>query len=652
MEHNKPLNDAGTETKMLEEKVEDKIEEIRAALKHSKALLLQGNTGCGKTTRVPRYLLENYKRIVCTQPRRIAAVSVSTKIAQDMGVELGTAVGYSVRFQDLCNESTRLLFVTDGIFLKKFRKFLEYDLIIIDEVHERSLNIDIVIGLLKMQYRGDILLMSATINAEKIQEYFGCPMIEIRHVSHPREVYYLKDDAKDGQIDDSHAAKASTGNDPDAGNDSNASINAKSHKARSKVDYIKDAVETVIRITIEEPRGDILVFLTGKEEIDKMKKTLESFAKGIQILRLCSSISLEEQQMVFSKRGRAIILATNIAETSITLSNVDFVVDCGRSKVMACNTTMMSSALRTAMISKAEANQRAGRTGRTGPGKVYRLYSHAEYQEMEDFPTPAIKRSKLDSVVLMMKNWGIDNVISFPYIDPPYQNSLASSIRFLYYLKAIDSAGRITQLGRDLARMPLDPSLAMTIHTARKLDCLDSVTTIVAFLEYGNTICEDGRPPSPSPGGDFYTYLDLYQRWKDADFSVKYLAKNKLIVSAFHQILQIKLQLMELNSHGCIQRLKKVASKHYRPHPPGSIEKAFCSGFIMNIAKKGEKSYQTIFNDVSCFIPSADPLFRSSAKYVLYYELFESHKRYMRHCIEIPSYVFPEIVNLNYLGKS
>ncbi|MGL5900468.1 MAG: helicase-related protein, partial [Lactobacillaceae bacterium] len=332
------LDNFDTEEDESVDPVESKIDLIYNLLKINNIVLIQGDTGCGKTTKIPRLLLKKYKNIVCTQPRRIAAISVAKRVSKDLNTKVGDLVGYAVRFEDCISKNTRLRFVTDGILLREISQYQnleKYDCIVIDEAHERTINIDILLGfcksMLDKNHKMKIVIMSATLATENFINFFNCPFIDIKHKKHPLENYFLKNYKTDC--------------------------------------WFEETLKTIVQLEKTEPTGDILVFLTGQEEIKEAHEILKEYIDigNCKFFTMYSSMPIEEQELVFEKYPiRKIILSTNVCETSITIENIKFVIDCGRVKQMRYSDNLGMYILETAMISKAQARQRSGRAGRTG----------------------------------------------------------------------------------------------------------------------------------------------------------------------------------------------------------------------------------------------------------------------------------------------
>lgn len=587
------------------ETVEDKMDEIFDKLEKSQVLLIEGNTGCGKTTKIPKYLLKKYERIVCTQPRRIAAMSIAKKVARDMNVRLGEEVGYSIRFDDKSSGRTKLKYATDGILIREINgnKYLKkYDVIIVDEAHERSINIDILLGYLKLilAKRSDVrvIIMSATLNSEKFVSFFKCQTVGIQHKMFPLEIFFLK---------------------------------------RSEVvDYLDEAVKTVIQIHRTEESGDILVFLTGKEEINGGRVLLmEALGGDVEVCCLYSTLSPEEQEIAFKKtKKRKVVLATNIAETSITIEGIKYVVDCGRSKQMRYSASFGMDILEVGWISKSQAKQRAGRAGRTQEGKVFRIYSKEEYQRMNDNAVPEIFCCNLAKAVLELKSIGLDDVVNFDLIDKPSVSNLKKALELLYYLRAIEGNGKITPIGAKASKIPLEPEMAVSLIVSDELGCLDDVSIIAAMLSVGNVWQEISRHSQSYKAflyakgmhfdkrGDHFSFLGIYRKWEKTGFKIWYLKKWFLNIRAMLQVVRIKKQLCSMF---------KGPSKS----DESKVVLSFCAGYFMNVAKLGGGSYTSIFNDTQCFIHRSSCMSKQYPKYILYHSLCRTEKEYARHCIEI-----------------
>ena len=441
-------------------------EQIRAALEQHPVVIVCGETGSGKTTQLPKLLLEMERaravprraRIGHTQPRRIAARSVAARIAQELDAELGGLVGYKVRFHEKLRADSAIKLMTDGILLAETQSdpmLSEYHSIIVDEAHERSVNIDFLLGYLKrlLVRRADlrVVVTSATIDAERFSKHFGgAPVIEVSGRLYPVEVRYrpVAGDAEDTTRDEEEQALA-------------------------------DAVAELCR----EGAGDVLVFLPGEREIRDTAEVLRKHRIGAEILPLYSRLSAAEQDRVFSAaRERRVVLATNVAETSLTVPGIRYVVDTGLARVKRYSLRNKVELLRVEPISQAAAKQRAGRCGRVANGVCIRLYSEDDYERRPAYTDPELLRSSLASVILRAKSLGLDDVESFPFLDPPSPRAVADGYDLLAELGAVDEARQLTAIGRELARLPLDPRVARMLVAARAEGCLDQVLVIAAAL--------------------------------------------------------------------------------------------------------------------------------------------------------------------------
>ncbi|KAK8788930.1 hypothetical protein V5799_021294 [Amblyomma americanum] len=438
-------------------------------------LVLVGETGSGKTTQIPQWCVELLRQkggrrgVACTQPRRVAAMSVAARVAEEMDVAIGQEVGYSIRFEDCSSPKTLLKYMTDGMLLREAMSdpLLEaYGVVLLDEAHERTLATDILMGVLKqvVTQRPDlkIVVMSATLDAGKFQNYFdNAPLMNVPGRTHPVEIFYTPEPERD---------------------------------------YLEAAIRTVIQIHMcEEIEGDILLFLTGQEEIEeackRLKREIDNLGPEVgemKCIPLYSSLPPNLQQRIFEPPppakangaiGRKVVVSTNIAETSLTIDGVVFVIDPGFAKQKVYNPRIRVESLLVSPISKASSQQRAGRAGRTRPGKCFRLYTEKAYKtEMQDQTYPEILRSNLGSVVLQLKKLGIDDLVHFDFMDPPAPETLMRALELLNYLQALDDNGELTELGSIMAEFPLDPQLAKMLITSCEYNCSNEALSITAML--------------------------------------------------------------------------------------------------------------------------------------------------------------------------
>ena len=457
-------------------------DDILAALARHRVLILCGETGSGKTTQIPKMCLEARmasrtpgpaKLIGCTQPRRIAARSVAARIAQELGGELGGIVGYKVRFTDKVREDTAIKVMTDGILLAESQGdplLSRYDTILIDEAHERSLNIDFLLGYLKtlLEKRSDltVVITSATIDAERFSKHFNdAPVIEVSGRTYPVEVRWRPIERSEHEESPPKPERATR----------------KEKDAPDQIAAILDATDELAR----EGPGDILVFLPGEREI---RDTAEALRKhhppGTEILPLFSRLSVAEQDAIFKPTSalRRIVLATNVAETSLTVPGIRYVIDPGTARVKRYSARNKVEQLLVEKVSQASANQRAGRCGRVADGICIRLYDEADFANRPRFTDPELLRSSLAGVILRMKSRGLGDVVNFPFIDPPNARLIADGYQLLAELHALDEQGALTKTGRQLAKLPLDPRVARMLLAAEQQRCVREVLVIASAL--------------------------------------------------------------------------------------------------------------------------------------------------------------------------
>jgi ATP-dependent helicase HrpA len=447
--------------------VAERRDDIAAAIAAHQVVIVAGETGSGKTTQIPKICLElgrgQTRLIGHTQPRRLAARTVATRIAQELGVEVGGLVGYQVRFGDHVGNATAVKLMTDGILLNEMQRdrlLRHYDTLIIDEAHERSLNIDFILGYLKriLARRPDlkVIITSATIDVESFSQHFdGAPIIEVSGRTYPVDTHYL-----------------------------GAQVDADTADVESELSRIATLVEQIERGKFG-PRGDVLVFLPGEREIREQARALRGLER-VEVLPLYARLGQGEQQRVFnSGRGGAglrVVLATNVAETSVTVPGIRYVIDPGVARISRYSHRSKLQRLPVEAISQASANQRKGRCGRVGPGVCLRLYSEEDFNGRAEFTEPEIQRTNLAAVVLQMLALGLGEVEKFPFIDPPDGRLVRDGYKVLEELGAVSAQGKLTGLGKRLARLPVDPRLGRMLLQAGREHCLAQVLVIVSAL--------------------------------------------------------------------------------------------------------------------------------------------------------------------------
>ena len=602
-------------------------ESLLEALEEHQILIIVGETGSGKTTQIPQYLYEagytkDGKKIGCTQPRRVAAMSVAARVAEEVGCKLGHDVGYSIRFEDCTSDKTRLKYMTDGMLLREFLTepdLATYSALIIDEAHERTLHTDILFTLVKdiARFRPDLklLIASATMDAEKFSEYFDdAPIFNIPGRKFPVDIYYTK---------------------------------------APEANYLAAAITTVFQIHVTQGTGDILVFLTGQEEIETAQESILATAKGlgnrIKELIVCpiySTLPSDQQQKIFEPTppgSRKVVLATNIAETSITIDGIVYVIDPGFIKQKSYNPKTGMESLIVVPCSKASANQRAGRAGRVGPGKCFRLFTRWAFDnELEENPVPEIQRTNLGNVVLLLKSLGINDLVRFDFMDPPPAETLMRAVELLYALGALNDRGELTKLGRRMAEFPIDPMLSKTLIASEKYQCSEEIVSIVSMLTVQNAIffrpkdkavhAERARKGFIVPGGDHLTLLNIWNQWAETDFSSQWCFENFIQYRSMKRARDVRDQLVNLMERVDMTFVSSEDSNNTIP-----IRKCLTSGFFSNAARlqlSGE-SYRTLKQNQTVLIHPSSGLFQLNPKVVLYYELVLTTKEYMRQVLEI-----------------
>jgi ATP-dependent helicase HrpA len=488
--------------------IDDYKDQLTAAIRGHQVVIVAGETGSGKSTQLPQWCLEMGRGEGClighTQPRRVAARTIAARVAEELGTELGTTVGYTVRFTDKVGELTRIKVMTDGILLAEIqrdRMLRRYDTLIIDEAHERSLNIDFLLGYLKrlLPERPDlkVIVTSATIDTERFSQHFdGAPIIEVSGRAYPVDVRYRPYGPREDDPDDD----------------------------RDQVQAVVDAIDELAG----DGLGDVLVFLSGEREIhdiaDTLRRQNQERGDHLEVLPLYARLSAVEQHRIFEPhRGRRIVLSTNVAETSLTVPGVRYVVDAGTARISRYNHRLKVQRLPIESVSQASANQRAGRCGRVAPGVCIRLYAREDFEGREAFTEPEILRTNLASVILQMAALGLGDVAAFPFLDPPDQRAIRDGYALLEELGAIQHE-RLTALGRKLARLPIDPQLGRMILEADRNGCVREVLVITAAL----SIQDPRERPAEKrgeadelhrrfvvPGSDFLTLVRLWDHLRD-----------------------------------------------------------------------------------------------------------------------------------------
>ena len=593
------------------------------AVKQYQLLIVVGDTGSGKTTQLTQYLAEdgfaNSGMIGCTQPRRVAAMSVASRVSDEVGCRLGEEIGYTIRFEDKTNDNTKIKYMTDGIMQREILldpELMKYSVIMLDEAHERTIATDVLFGLLKktLKKRPDMKLIvtSATLDAEKFSGYFNeCPILSIPGRTFPVEIMYSRE--------------------PES-------------------DYLDAALTTVMQIHLIEPTGDILLFLTGKEEIDtscevlfERMKALGPSVPELVVLPIYGALPSEIASRIFEPAppgGRKVVIATNIAETSITIDGIYFVIDPGFVKQTAYDAKLGMDRLQVTPISQAQAKQRAGRAGRTGPGKCFRLYTELAFQnEMLPTTIPEIQRQNLSNTILMLKAMGINDLLGFDFMDPPPTNTMLTALEELYALSALDTEGLLTRLGRRMADFPMDPGLAKALIISVDLGCSDELLSIVAMISAVQTVfhrpkekqqqADQKKARFNDPAGDHLTLLNVYNGWNGAGRSDAWCFENFIQPRNMRRAEDVRKQLVQILERHRL-RIVSCGSDTRR------VRQALCSGFFRNSARKDpQEGYKTLVEGTPVYMHPASALFGKAAEHVIYHSLVETTREYMHNVTAI-----------------
>lgn len=618
--------------------------EFLSAIEQYQILIVVGETGSGKTTQLPQYLHEagytkGGKIVGCTQPRRVAAMSVAARVAEETGVKLGNEVGYAIRFEDCTSDKTVLKYMTDGMLLREFLTEPDlgnYSALMIDEAHERTLHTDILFGLVKDIARGrpdlKLLISSATLDAQKFSAFFDdAPILNIPGRTFDVEMNY---------------------------------------SMQPEANYLSAAITTVFQIHLSQPMpGDILVFLTGQDEIEQAEASLQetarklgSAAPELMICPIYANLPTDLQNRIFEPtppKVRKVVLATNIAETSLTIENIVYVIDPGYVKENRYTPATNMESLVAVPISRASANQRAGRAGRTGPGKCFRLYTKwAFYNDLPESTTPEIQRTNLTSVVLLLKSLGINDLINFDFMDPPSPDMLIRSLEQLYALGALNDKGELTKVGRQMAEFPTDPMLAKTVLAADKEGCVEEVLSIIAMLGEASALFyrpKDKKLQADAArgrftvkeGGDHLTYLNIWNQWVDSDFSYVWAKENFMQQRSLTRARDVRDQLAKL----CDRVEVTLSTCGTSNLPP--IQKALAAGFFPNAARlqRGGDSYRTVKNNMTVWLHPSSVLIESRPKWIIFYELVLTSKEFCRSCFPLQPEWLAEVAPHYYKSK-
>ncbi|KAI9837376.1 MAG: DEAH-box RNA helicase prp16 [Thelocarpon superellum] len=614
-------------------------EELLRVIRDHQVVIVVGETGSGKTTQLTQFLYEDgYARrgmIGCTQPRRVAAMSVAKRVSEEMEVPLGGLVGYAIRFEDCTSAATGIKYMTDGVLLRE--SLVEADLdryscIIMDEAHERALNTDVLMGLIKkiLARRRDLKLIvtSATMNSERFSRFYGgAPEFFIPGRTFPVDVQFSRSPCDD---------------------------------------YVDSAVKQVLAIHVSQGPGDVLVFMTGQEDIEATCELVAERLKmlndppKLSILPIYSQMPADLQAKIFDKAApgvRKVIVATNIAETSLTVDGIMYVVDAGYSKLKVYNARMGMDTLQITPISQANGSQRAGRAGRTGPGKAYHLFTELAFKNELYLQTiPEIQRTNLSNTVLLLKSLGVKDLLDFDFMDPPPQDTITTSLFDLWALGALDHVGDLTPMGRRMTAFPMDPSLAKLILTSADYGCTEEMLTIVSMLSVPTIFSRPKERQEESdaarekffvPESDHLTLLHVYSQWRSHGHSDAWCIRHFLHPKALRRAKEIRQQLHDIMT---MQRMSLTSC--------GTdwdvIRKCICSGYYHQAAKvKGIGEYINLRTSVTVQLHPTSALYGLGylPDYVVYHELILTSKEYMSTVTSVDPHWLAELGGVFYSVK-
>ncbi|MGB2711671.1 MAG: ATP-dependent RNA helicase HrpA, partial [Conexibacter sp.] len=604
-------------------------EQLLEAIGAHQVVVVAGETGSGKTTQLPKLCLELGRgsdgMIGHTQPRRLAARTVAARIAEELGVPLGGPVGFAVRFDDRSGTDTRVRLMTDGLLLAEIQRdrlLRRYDTIIVDEAHERSLNVDFLLGCLQqiLPQRPELKLIvtSATIDPERFSRYFGgAPIVEVSGRTYPVELRYR----------------------PPA-------------PELDQADAIADAAHELLR----ETRGDLLAFLSGEREIRDTAELLRGrFGREVEVLPLYARLSSAEQQRVFQRHAkRRIVLATNVAETSLTVPGIGAVIDPGSARISRYSARLKVQRLPIEPISQASADQRMGRCGRTADGICVRLYDEQEFAERPRFTDPEILRTSLASVILQMAALGLGAVEDFPFLDPPDRRQIRDGVNLLIELGALDADGRrLTRLGRRLARLPVDPRFGRMVLEADRLGCAQEVIVIAAALSIQDprerpaearqaADALHARFVAGEQQSDFLAYLNLWHHLREQQEQLSGNQFRKRCREEFLHFLRVR-EWQDLV--GQLRQAARAAKLTINDTPaePEQIHRALLAGLLSHVGLKDprERGYQGARGARFAISPGS-ALFRRAPEWVMVAELVETTRLWGRTAARIdPRWIEP-----------
>ncbi|GAX81467.1 hypothetical protein CEUSTIGMA_g8896.t1 [Chlamydomonas eustigma] len=603
-----------------------------------RVLVIVGETGCGKTTQIPQFLQNMFEKtkgaIACTQPRRVAAMSVARRVAEEMGTELGHKVGYSVRFDDMSSPSTLIKYLTDGMLLREALMdplLKKYKVVIVDEAHERTVQTDVLLGLLKQvldkrdcDFR--LIVMSATLDAAKFVTYLGASTAAyVQGRSYPISLFYT---------------------------------------ATPEESYMDAAFCAIIQVHHDEPAGDILVFLSGSDEIESLDRLLRDRAPAhkagsnnalqLYAVTIYASMPPEQQMKVFEpapEDHRKVILATNIAETSITIQGVRYVIDTGVVKSRGHNAKLGLDSLQVVPVSQAQARQRSGRAGREAAGKAYRLYTERTFDDLEPTTVPEIQRSNLGSVMLQLKAMGIQDVLNFDFMDPPPRASVIRSLELLLGLGALDKEGKLTdEVGLLLSQLPVEPMFGKVLLASSLMGCCLEALQVVSMVSAENIFffprekqeqANAARVKFISREGDHLTLLNVFRAYLEVPRKDKSRWCSENFINArsmskavdIHEQLKARFTSLGLACTSCGNNLDPV-------------RKALTAGLFYHAASlQTDGVYKVITSGQQVWLhPSSTLRGRAKPSCIVFSELVQTTKQYAREVTAIEKSWLPDLV--------